>query len=120
MQTVRYYENAKPTDAKGFCYRDAKWGLVALHIIQKTPSAPYFIFATFEQADNILTANGDRAEDEDGNLRVSATAPTSPQECLVDPRPPFFPTTNPPSPPSSNGSVILTSDTETCTPLPVD
>src|SRR6185369_9511093 len=48
MQTVRYYERGTSTE---YCYRDAAWGLVALHIIQKTPSAPYFIFATFEQAD---------------------------------------------------------------------
>ena len=117
MQTVRYYERGTSTE---YCYRDAAWGLVALHIIQKTPSAPYFIFATFEQADNILTASGQLVEDENGNMLVNAMAPTSPQECLVDPRPPFFPTTNPPSPPSAKGSVILTSDTQTCTPLPSD
>src|SRR5437867_137953 len=90
MQTVRYYERGTSTE---YCYRDnaLTWGLVALHIIQKTPSAPYFIFATFEQADNILTASGQTVEDEDGNVLVNATAPTSPQECLVDPRPPLGP-----------------------------
>ncbi len=67
--TVRYYENAgtggtSPTP----CYRDAIWGLVALHIIQKTPSAPTFIYATFEQADNIRSGvNGQPVEDENGN-----------------------------------------------------
>ncbi len=94
--------------------------MVALHIIQKTPSAPYFIYATFEQADNILDANGFTTEDEDGNVKTSLTEPTSPQECLVDPRPPLAPTKNPPSPASAKGSVILTSDTETCKPLPVE
>jgi hypothetical protein len=119
MQTVRYYETTVPNGTET-CYRDKQWGLVALHIIQKTPSAPYFIYATFEQADNILDANGSTTEDEDGNLKTSLTAPTSPQECLVDPRPPLAPTKNPPSPASAKGSVILTSDTETCKPLPVE
>lgn len=68
--TVRYYENAgtggtSPTP----CYRDAVWGLVALHIIQKTPSAPTFIYATFEQADNIRSGvNGQPVEDENGKI----------------------------------------------------
>jgi hypothetical protein len=61
--TVRYFEN--PMNP---CYRQDTFGLVALHIIQKTPSAPYFIYATFEQADNILTAANARVEDEDGNI----------------------------------------------------
>jgi hypothetical protein len=110
-QRVRFYENAGGTP----CYRDAVWGLVALHIIQKTPSAPYFIYATFEQADNILTANGEPIEDADGNIIVP-TEPltaTSPQVCLVDP---------PPSPPgmgtepSTSGMVILTDDPARCQP----
>lgn len=51
MTTVRYYEKS----SKGAtCYREGSWALIALHIIQKTPSAPSFVFATFEQADNIL------------------------------------------------------------------
>jgi hypothetical protein len=68
--TVRYYENAgtggtSPTP----CYRDAVWGLVALHIIQKTPSAPTFIYATFEQADNIRSGvDGKPVEDANGNV----------------------------------------------------
>jgi hypothetical protein len=116
MQTVRFYEQASPSSS--FCYRDATWGLVALHIIQKTPSAPYFIYATFEQTDNILTADGQPVEDVDGNvLHPSTQPPTYPQECLVDPQPP-------PGPPeeiaSKEGSVILTSNPKTCTPLPVD
>lgn len=115
MQTVRYYEPETSTGSSGTCYRDAIWGLVALHIIQKTPSAPYFIYATFEQADNILTADGQRAEDVDGNVLLTPTAPTSPQECLVDPRPAPGPES---ITPSTEGSVILTSDTETCTPSP--
>ncbi len=61
--TVRYFEN--PSNP---CYRQDTFGLVALHLIQKTASAPYFIYATFEQADNILTAANAKVEDEDGNI----------------------------------------------------
>ena len=51
VQTVRFYENKGPDNAP--CYFEQQWGLIALHIIQKTPSAPAFIYATFEQADNV-------------------------------------------------------------------
>jgi len=61
--TVRYYENENNP-----CYRQATMGLVALHLIQKTPTAPYFIYATFEQADNIETASGNPVENEDGGI----------------------------------------------------
>ena len=68
---VRFYQ----TLASGFpCYQDAQWGLVALHIIQKTPTAPYFIYATFGQADNLRTAAGASVEDENGNLIANQTA----------------------------------------------
>jgi hypothetical protein len=111
-QTVRFYEG--PGGAH--CYRDATWGLVALHIIHKTPSAPYFIYATFEQADNILTADGRPVEDENGQIVVQpepATA-TTPQVCLDDPQPPSG---GPPSEaPSTLGMVILTDDPATCQP----
>jgi len=83
--TVRFY-NANASMQVG--YIDAVWGLVALHIIQKTPSAPYFIYATFSQADNILDSNGNCIEDENGNLRLgpcgaqttATPAPTTPLE----------------------------------------
>ncbi|MFZ0267617.1 hypothetical protein [Caulobacter sp.] len=74
---VRYYEGTGST----LCYNEAVWGLVSLHIIQKTPSAPYFIYATFEQADNILTAAGKPVEDVNGAIaalppcRSDQTAP---------------------------------------------
>lgn len=89
-QTVRYYENAgggTPSNPKP-CYRDATWGLVALHIIHKTPTAPSFIFATFEQADNIRSAgNGQPVEDANGNIinpPPSGTQPTSPYPTYQD------------------------------------
>jgi hypothetical protein len=55
--TARFYEFGKPTSSgKTYSWRQATFGLVALHVIQKTPTAPYFVYATFEQADNILRA----------------------------------------------------------------
>lgn len=69
--TVRHYveENGFPH------YVDEVYGMMALHIIQKTPTAPYFIFATFEQADNLLTEDGKPVEDEDGNLLRNQNGP---------------------------------------------
>jgi hypothetical protein len=87
--TVRYYE----TQNNNLCYRQSTFGLVALHLIQKTPSAPYFIYATFEQADNILSASGNRVEDEDGAINQplppcrsdqTAPCPTTPSVTLQD------------------------------------
>ena len=72
VTTARTYtSNGKNT----FCYSDEAYGLLALHIIQKTPSAPYFIYATFSQADNILTASGAHVEDENGNIIVQNPGP---------------------------------------------
>ena len=113
-QTVRFYELASDRISK--CYRDATWGLVALHIIQKTPSAPYFIYATFEQADNLLTAGGALVEDVDGNIiQPPPPTATTPQVCLVDPRPPMSPP--PPNEITSTlAHVILTADPTACQP----
>ncbi len=112
VQTVRFYEKAS---SGGFCYRDAKWGLVALHIIQKTLSAPYFIYATFEQADNLLTPTGLPIEDADGRvIRSALAAPTTPQVCLVDPKPASSGSAN--ETPSALGTVILTGNRATCQP----
>lgn len=113
-QQVRFYEPGSQPNTQ--CYRDAVWGLVALHIIQKTPSAPYFIYATFEQADNLLTASGTTVEDADGNIKSPAPATaTTPQVCLVDPQPPV--TTPASEIPSTLGSVILTANPATCQAL---
>jgi hypothetical protein len=110
-QPVRFYERGAQQGS--FCYRDATWGLVALHIIQKTASAPYFIYATFEQADNLLSAGGTPVEDADGNIKSPApTTATTPQVCLNDPQPPV--TTTPNETPSTLGSVILTGNPATC------
>ncbi|HXI87809.1 MAG TPA: hypothetical protein VNH64_10145 [Parvularculaceae bacterium] len=109
-QTARFYEQSS---GGGACYRDAVWGLVALHIIQKTPSAPYFIYATFEQADNILTASGQRVEDADGNMLLKPATATTPQTCLVDPRPSGSGGSDAPS---TSGMVILTDNPSACKP----
>lgn len=113
-QPVRFYESTGSSS----CYRDATWGLVGLHIIQKTPSAPYFIYATFEQADNILTANGTPVEDAVGNVIGAGPATkTTPQVCLSDPQPPSkaMPA---PVPTSQLGMVNLTANPATCVALP--
>ncbi|RKE36393.1 hypothetical protein B0G76_2571 [Paraburkholderia sp. BL23I1N1] len=62
---VRYYMGT----GKNIRYVDDELGLVGLHIIQKTHSAPYFIYATFEQADNITDSNGNALEDENGKFK---------------------------------------------------
>lgn len=61
---VRYYvlDGAGKIEAV-----NANMALVGLHIIHKTATAPYFIYATFEQADNIVKRDGAFAEDLDGN-----------------------------------------------------
>lgn len=76
--TVRYYEDIDTTD---HCYWEGEWGLVSLHIIHRTPTSPNFVFATFEQVDNLLTADGDPVENEDGRFQDdggedNSTAPT--------------------------------------------
>lgn len=65
-KTVRYYEQDPTT--KNACYRERVWALIALHIIQKTKSAPYFVYATFEHADNIVTQTGQPVENQDGGF----------------------------------------------------
>lgn len=74
--TTRYYVK----DAAGgkIHYIDETLALVGLHIIQKTPSAPYFVFATFEQADNIVDSAGMPVEDADGNYLGGKKQPLTP------------------------------------------
>jgi hypothetical protein len=78
----RSYGGGTGGDATKTCYVDepeGAWGLVGLHIIHKTPSAPYFTYATFEQADNILDATGAPLEDPAGQIvGTPARAPFEP------------------------------------------
>jgi hypothetical protein len=72
-QNVRYYEK----DSSGaVCYRENTWGLIALHIIQKTSTAPYFIFATFEYTANIVDTAGNAVENINGGY--NGTMPANP------------------------------------------
>jgi hypothetical protein len=86
--TVRYYERVKESDPDPRCYEQATFGLISLHIIQKTKMAPYFIYATFEQADNILDEKGQSVEGVDGSLLPNPSAtvlpPTTPSVTLND------------------------------------
>jgi hypothetical protein len=78
---VRYYRevSGKPCtiDSSGDAGADV-WGLIGFHIMYKTPSAPYFIWATFEHANTIvlgtLGADGRPVAAEDPDGRVSASA----------------------------------------------
>ncbi|MFC5323341.1 hypothetical protein [Bradyrhizobium oligotrophicum] len=63
-KTVRFYDEGAGTQTA--CYREQTWALIALHIIQKTPTAPNFIFATFEYTSNILNQNGTPVENNNG------------------------------------------------------
>jgi hypothetical protein len=73
--TVRYYEQP---DGVTSCYRESVWGLVGMHVISFSLSAPWVIWTSFEQADNILTAEGRPTEDVDGNRIVRMISPTTP------------------------------------------
>jgi hypothetical protein len=81
---VRFYENKGLNNLP--CYFEQRWGLIALHIIQKTPSAPAFIYATFEQTDNIRQPNGTSVEDADGNViqPIPGAAATTPALAYKD------------------------------------
>jgi hypothetical protein len=88
MTTVRYYEENDDSADEARCYREAPWGLVALHIEHKTPTAPYFIFATFEQADNLQTATGTAVENEIGQPVIRPSSTTTPGLEYQDGTPP--------------------------------
>lgn len=93
--TVRYYEGGSPTSRADVCYREAEWGLVGLHLEQKIPSAGIFVFATFEQADNILTSSGATVENNHGtviNNTVLNGDPTTPLLTYSDGTPPSLTT----------------------------
>jgi hypothetical protein len=112
VNRVRYY---KLRDMRAVCYIDSdgpesgtdRWGLVALHVMHKTPSAPYFIWSTFEHLDTLVADHLDaaghiiRLEDANGavtaagshareaftpDLQVApAASPTGEQEITADP-----------------------------------
>ncbi|HEX4960174.1 MAG TPA: hypothetical protein VF173_05000 [Thermoanaerobaculia bacterium] len=83
VANVRYYERDL---TQKFCYREDQWALLALHIIRKTPKAPSFIYATFEQADNIRDGNGAPIENPDGSVihPPPPSPPTNPALTYTD------------------------------------
>jgi hypothetical protein len=74
---IRYYQSVNGSDSN-FQYVDTVGVLLSLHIIHKTPTAPYFIFATFEHTDDVLGPDGNPTEDADGNLNSNAFTTTMP------------------------------------------
>lgn len=73
---IRYY--TQPVNNGPFVYVDTIGVLLSLHIIHKTPSAPYFIFATFEHKNDVRGPDGQPTEDADGNLQPNAFTTTPP------------------------------------------
>lgn len=70
---VRYYlgkqdSSGSSTGKKTYVEQDDLGVMLGLHIIHKTPKAPYFIFASFEHKDNIRRADGTPLEDADGSI----------------------------------------------------
>ena len=90
MTTVRYYEQ-DDEDPNSACFREAIWGLVSMHLTQKTPTAPWMVWATFEHADGLLTPEGNPVEDENGNI-INSFSPTSTTPALsyMDGDPPIL------------------------------
>jgi hypothetical protein len=80
--TVRYYEQPSGSTS---CYREATWGLVGMHVISFSLSAPWVMWTTFEQVDNILTADGKRTEDENGNPVIGPLQPATSPALSSDP-----------------------------------
>ena len=76
MALVRTY-HATGINNNQACWTQQAWGMIALHIIQKTPTAPYFIYATFSQADNIMNTSGQPVEDADGNVINTPNSPSN-------------------------------------------
>ncbi|WP_438023582.1 hypothetical protein [Sorangium sp. So ce233] len=68
VRPLRRYKQNGSNNGSNYCYAINYYTLVALHIIQKTQSAPQFIYASFEAADNILTSDGRAVEDESGRV----------------------------------------------------
>ncbi len=87
MAPARFYEEQPPKllgEKPTYLYYDEPWALIALHIIHKTPSGQAFVWATFEQADNILNEGPAGkpvpVEDADGKIinqpKATSTTPT--------------------------------------------
>lgn len=74
------------------CKLDAELGLVGLHIAQKTPNNPAWVWATFEQVDNLQASVGVPPTFNDGDASVGdPTNNRSPVDRSTDQRPPVPP-----------------------------
>jgi hypothetical protein len=76
QQPDRTYDGSDGDDRHP-CFVDEVMGLVGLHIKVKTPSAPYYVWSTFEQADNLRDVAGRLAEDVDGRVIGRSDDPAS-------------------------------------------
>jgi hypothetical protein len=72
---IRYYQEVSEGS---YTYVDTVGVLLSLHIIHKTPSAPYFIFATFEHKDDVLGTDGNAVEDANGIRNANAFTTATP------------------------------------------
>jgi len=71
---ARGYQAQDPTASYGGkrgnadypCYVDSFWGLVGIHLKTRTPSAPSYVWSTFEHVDNLVDETGTRMEDPSG------------------------------------------------------
>ena len=71
--TVRYFEE----DRSGTpCYREAVWGLVGMHLIMFTPSAPWVIWSFSNSSRQYLAPDGKPTEDANGALIPNPTQVT--------------------------------------------
>ena len=119
-KTVRYYEANPATNnpdkaptVPPACYYEKTWALIALHIIHKTASAPYLVFATFEYTGNILNTNGTPVEDNNGKVvNAPSGGPTDPSEQYTDINgttySPQYPSGNPATTPSMPQKPVTT------------
>ncbi|MDR3694464.1 hypothetical protein, partial [Mucilaginibacter sp.] len=87
IETVKGYINSNDKEVNEI------WGLVALHIIHKSPNAPAFVYATFSHYDNILDTAGNSVEDMDGTTlpQYLKQPPFSPALNIVNSSPPNNP-----------------------------
>ena len=67
----------KPGNADFPCYIDAYWGLVGIHLKVRTPSAPYYIWSTFEHVDNLVDSSGTPLEESSGRYIGNPQTPTT-------------------------------------------
>jgi len=76
------------------CFVDSYWGLVGIHLKTRTETAPFYIWSTFEHADNLVDRNGNVTEDAAGRFLGNQELP--PTDPAITSRPAV--SANPPTP----------------------